>query len=162
LTGLEQPLRLIPFDEAALEPYCTIIRPPLERGQRQFYTAWLGEPDPGMSIRLHTNKMDPIALPYSVPKLERHPRTAQIFIPLDVSRYVVLVAPTRGGGDPNVAEALAMIVPGNRGIAFVKGAWHAGASVLDRTGSFCVLHYRDDTPADDEVLTLQHPISVRA
>ena len=160
MTDTSRVLRLIAFDERALEPYGTIIRPPTEPGERQFYTAWLGEAFPGTSIRLHTNKMTASSLPHPVSQLERHPRTAQIFIPLDVSRYLVLVVPPGTGGEPDPARALAMIVPGDRGIVFAVGAWHAGAAVLDRTGSFCVLHYRDDTPADDEFLTLDKPINV--
>ncbi len=103
----------------------------------------------------------PTALPYAINQLERHPRTAQIFIPLDVSRYVVVVAPPGAGGRPDLSMAMAMIVQGDRGIVFAKGVWHAGATVLDGMGSFAVLHYRDGTPADDELHDLSEPLEIQ-
>jgi len=161
LSGSRRPLRLTPFDEAALAPYGQIIRPPTQPGERAFYTAWLADQHPGTTIRLHTNTVIPSTLPYAVHQLERHPRTAQIFVPLNVSRYVALVTSTDETGRPDPAAALAMIVPGDRGIVFARSVWHAGAAVLDHIGSFCVLQYRDDTPADDDILALTSPFDVQ-
>lgn len=161
MSGSPRPLRLTPFDEAALAPYGQIIRPPSQPGERAFYTEWLADQHPGTSIRLHTNTIVPSTPPYAVHQLERHPRTAQIFIPLNVSRYVALVTAMDETGGPDLATAMAMILPGDRGIVFAKGVWHAGASVLDHIGSFCVLHYRNDTSADDEILALTNPFDVQ-
>jgi ureidoglycolate lyase len=82
--------------------------------------------------------------------LEQHPHSAQIFLPLDVARYLIVVAPSDELGNPDLAHSEAFLAPGNVGIVYRPGVWHAGAAVLDRPGSFGVLMWRNDT-ADDEV-----------
>jgi ureidoglycolate lyase len=160
MSVVRRELRLVAFDERALEPYARVVQPPQEPAQRQQYTEWLAEPPPGSQLRLHTNKIVRSTLPLHVERFERHPRSAQIFIPLDVARYIVIVVPEDDAGCPQVHAATGMIVPGDRGIVLRKGAWHAAATVLDRTGSFFVLQYIIDSPADDEFRTLVEPLVV--
>jgi ureidoglycolate lyase len=150
-------MKLTPLTEAAIAPFGAIIQPPAETGVRNFYTSWLGSERCGMTPRLHVNLVQPSPLPYSIDTLERHPHSAQIFIPLDVERYIIVVAP-----DPDLTRAQAFLAPGNVGIVYKQGVWHAGATVLDRPGSFTVLMWRNDTPDDEEFISLPHPIQIQA
>jgi ureidoglycolate lyase len=120
----------------------------------------LGSQRAGMTPRLHTNHVTAAALPYTIDTLERHPYSAQIFIPLDVARYVVVAAPDAPDGGPDITRIQAFLAPGNLGIVYRQSVWHAGASVLDRPGSFTVLMWRNDSPDDEEFISLGHSIQL--
>lgn len=131
-------------------PFGTLIHRPEGAGQRQYYSDWLGGEE--LAPVFHINNVLPTVLPATVTKLERHPHAAQCFVPLDVSRYLVTVAPSLPNGSADLARLRSFLLPGNLGVVFAKGVWHAGASVLDRAGAFAVLMWRgaedDDVFAD--------------
>jgi len=106
----------------------------------------------------HTNRVPRSNLPLTVDKLEHHPHAAQAFVPLDVARYLVVVAPSDDAGQPVLEQAEAFIVPGELGVVFAPRVWHAGATVLDRDGSFAVLMWRG--AADDDVFLPIAPLAI--
>lgn len=134
---------------AALGPLAEIITPPETFGDRRFFTDAIIASGSGLAPVFHTNRVAPSCLPLVVDRLERHPHAAQAFMPLDVSRYVVLVAPDTGAGAPDLGRACAVMLSGNRGILYRPGTWHMGMSVLDGPGVFAVLMWRGRT--DDDV-----------
>ena len=143
-------IRLSAADEAAFARYGRILGPPDAAGARRFYSDALHtRPDDSAPI-LHVNAVAPSRLPLTVTGVERHPHAAQCFVPLDVGRYVVLAMPDGADGGPDPARALAFVLPGTRGVIFHPGAWHLGATVLDRPGHFAVLMWRGGRRADDE------------
>jgi ureidoglycolate lyase len=85
--------------------------------------------------------------------MERHPHAAQIFLPLDVSRYLVTVMPADAKGRPDPAHALSMVLPGTLGVVYRPGIWHAPILVLDRDGHFAVMMQRG-APDDDVIFTI--------
>lgn len=137
----------------AFAPFGEWISAPAEPGARVFYTDWLGSDHPGATPRLHVNSVLAVMLPHRVTVLERHPHAAQIFLPLEVHRYLVVAAPSLPDGTPALAGAQAFIVPGNLGVVYRKGTWHASAMALDRTAHFAVSMWRNDRD-DDEFVTL--------
>lgn len=149
MTGPCPAITLQPPDEAVFAPYVRLIRPPDEAGRRAFYSDALQPRPPGTSPVLHVNHVLPSALPMTVTGLERHPHAAQVFIPLDVTRYLVLVAPSDAAGAPVMSRALATVIPGDTGVIYAPDVWHMGAAVLDRPGSFTVLMYRGGQLEDD-------------
>ena len=148
------PLSLVEADEARFAPYGRLVDAPDEVGARAFYSDSLHErPDQAAPV-LHTNRVAPVELPLRLTRVERHPLAAQCFLPLDVSRYIVVVMPSDANGAPVPGRALGMIVPGTRGVIYNRGVWHMGASVLDRDGSFAVLMWRGGIRPDDEFRTI--------
>ena len=143
-----------------MSPFGALIEAPRISGVRNLYTEWLGSSRAGVTPRLHINLVAPSALPYTVSMLERHPQSAQIFVPLAVERYVIVVAESLSDGSPDLARLRAFEAPGNVGMVYGRGVWHAGATVLGEQGSFAVLMWRDDTPDDDEFLPLRIPVSI--
>lgn len=131
-------------------PFGAFIDRPAQAGERQFYSQWLG--GAGLSPVFHVNNVLPATLPLTLTKLERHPHAAQCFVPLDVSRYVVTVAPSLPDGSADMTRLKSFVLPGTIGVVYAPGVWHAGASVLDRAGAFAVLMWRgandDDVFAD--------------
>lgn len=135
---------------ADFAPFGAFIDRPAETGQRQFYSDWLG--GAGLAPVFHVNHVPAATLPLTLTKLERHPHAAQCFVPLDVSRYLVTVAPSLADGSADLAGMKSYLLPGSLGVIYATGVWHAGASVLDRAGAFAVLMWRgaanDDVFAD--------------
>lgn len=143
-----------PVDPAAFAPFGSIVQPPADLGQRAFFSDHLHQRAEGSAPVLHVNHFAPSTLRLTVTRLERHPVASQVFIPLDVSRYLALVMPSDASGAPDPSRALAMLMPGTLGIIYSPGVWHLGATVLDRPGSFAVLMWRGGRDPDDEFRTI--------
>lgn len=138
-----------PPDAARFAPFGVFVTPPAQPGARAFYSRHLGDAALGAPV-FHTNHVRPSTLPLTADRVERHPRADQAFVPLDVSRYVVVAMPSDAAGDPVPEKAVAFVVPGSVGVIFHTGVWHMGATVLDRPGSFAVLMRRRGDETDDE------------
>lgn len=145
-------------DAAAFAPFGTIIDAPHRSGDRKMFGEWL-RPVDGLALQFHINAVAHSAEPIILTLLERHPHAAQVFVPMDVSRYLVTVARARADGAPDPAGVVCMELPGTLGVIYHPGVWHSGAAVLDRTGHFAVLMYRG-APDDDEFRAID-PISIR-
>lgn len=148
MSGLQLPLYRP--DAKAFAPFGRFITPPDAVGERAFYSDALTEFIAGSAPVLHVNHVRPQPLPIAVDKVERHPYAAQCFIPLDVSRYVVMVMPSDRSGAPEADGALAFLMPSGTGVIYHPGVWHLGATVLDRPGHFSVLMWRGGAEPDDE------------
>jgi ureidoglycolate lyase len=99
----------------------------------------------------------PRAFPFSVVLLERHAHSTQLFVPMTVDRYVVLVA---GRGETPDLEALqGFIVPGTCGVAYAPGTWHHPMIALPRRGTdadslFSASMWEDGSSDDCETVEL--------
>lgn len=142
-------------DPAAFAPYGSLVEGPSLHGDRRMYSDWLA-PVAGLALQFHVNSVARSDLPLTVARMERHPHGAQVFLPLDVSRYLVTVMPAGADGGPDPAGVLSMILPGTTGVVYRAGAWHAGVTVLDRDARFAVLMWRG--AADDDVFVPVPPL----
>jgi len=147
-----------PMDRDAFEPFGAFVDHPATIGERRFFSDWLGSDAMAAAPVLHTNAVAASALPVTINKVERHPNAAQIFLPLDVSRYLVTVMPSRADGGPDQQGARSFVVPGTIGTVYRRGVWHVGMTALDRRAHFAVLMWRgtsdDDVFADVPVLVV--------
>lgn len=139
----------LPPDPALFAPYGAFLRPAAQSGVRAHLGNWLTPAPAGFTIGLHLNHVAPATLPVELTEVEFHPHTAQIFLPFSVSRYLVTVMPATAAGAPDPAHAQAFLVPGDTGVVFRSGAWHAGMRVLDRPASFTVAMWRNPEGEDD-------------
>ena len=78
--------------------------------------------------------------------LEKHPHSTQLFIPMNASRYIALVA--LGGGRPDLSTLAAFVAEGPRGISYAPGVWHHPMLTLDSETDFVVFVHEDGTPED--------------
>ncbi|MEY8117840.1 ureidoglycolate lyase [Falsihalocynthiibacter sp. BN13B15] len=157
MTGLH--ISLLAPDAALFAPFGKFISPPDADGQRRFYSEQLHDRPSASAPVLHTNHVAPKSLPATIDQMERHPHAAQTFVPMDVSRYVVVVTPTGEDGAPLCDQALGFEMPGSLGVIYHPGVWHMGAMVLDRAGHFAVLMWRGGPLPDDEFRTIS-PITI--
>ena len=92
--------------------------------------------------------------------LERHEHSSQSFIPLSVSRYLVLATRDAPGGGPDVLRLRAFIARAGQGVTYAMGTWHHPVTVLDAPASFAVLMWRDGTASDEEFVPLTISVTV--
>jgi len=135
-------------DSATFAPFGALIERPAMHGDRRIYSDWL-LPIETCALQFHINSVACSKLPLMLDQVECHPHAAQVFVPLDVSRYLVMVMPSGPDGGPDPAGALCMILPGSMGVIYRAGCWHSGVTVLDHDASFAVLMWRG--MVDDDV-----------
>ena len=106
------------------------------------------------AVMLSTVHVPPASLPLTATVLERHPHSSQTFVPMDVARYLVIVAPHAAAGGPDLAGVRAFIAVAGQGISYNADTWHHGMTVLDRPGHFAIFMWNDGSDGDTEFLTL--------
>jgi ureidoglycolate lyase len=84
---------------------------------------------------------------FAVDLLEKHPRSSQMFIPMNASRYVVIVALARRD-EPDVNTVRAFLASGAQGISYNPGVWHHPLIALDRETLFACAVYEDESDED--------------
>jgi ureidoglycolate lyase len=152
------PIALKPLDAASFAPFGQVISRPARVGDRVSYEAGLSSRRPQATIRLWVNHVQPATSPLVATKLERHRYSSQTFLPLSVSRYVVITAQTLASGAPDVDGIVGFIAEGTQGITYTANVWHHPICALDGPASFAVLMWQDDSPSDEEWATLPEPI----
>ncbi len=89
-------------------------------------------------------------LPLAAKLFERHPGNSQSFIPLAVTRALILVAPADPGGAPDLAAAQAFAASGDQAVTYRRGVWHHPLTALDAPGFFAILTFRAGDDGDTE------------
>ena len=125
-----------------------MVEPPAP-GERISLDATLRAIDGATAPKLAFNNAAPHALPLVATQMERHNRTSQCFVPIDVARWVLMVAPDLDGA-PDVSRLRAFVATGNQAVNYHLGAWHHPLRVLDRAGRFAVLMWSTGRREDDE------------
>ena len=96
------------------------------------------------------------AFPLRIARLERHRQAAQVFIPLGVHRFIVVVA--AGGAAPHWDAVRAFITAPGQGVSLHRGCWHHGLVALADGDRFAVVEggdYRNDTEEAAAGVTLE-------
>jgi len=154
-------LRLEPLTPEAFAPFGDVVESPA-RGGRISLDETLRACDGATMPKLAFNNAEPHALPLTATQMERHNRTSQCFVPLDVSRWVLLVAPDLDGA-PDASALRAFVATGDQAVNYHLGAWHHPLRVLDRAGRFAVLMWSTGRREDDEEwATLPEPVTLDA
>jgi ureidoglycolate lyase len=150
-----------PISPEAFAPYGTVVRAPEDIGRSPYYDALMNK-RPQAPATLSASRALPKTLPLVGTVMERHRFSSQTFFPLDVARYVVIVAPDGPGGKPDMMHARAFVVPGDTAITYAADSWHHPMIALDRPACFSVLMWRDGTAADMETVALAAPFELCA
>jgi ureidoglycolate lyase len=135
-----------------------VLEAPADPGRR-YLDDHLVNQRPGARTSLSVSHLAPIAqLPLRAELFERHLFSTQTFLPLTVTRYVVIVAPA--GAGPNAAQARAFVGRAGQGVSYHAGTWHHGMTVLDAPAAFAVLMWRDGTSGDEEFVSLPAALTI--
>lgn len=150
-----------PLSSAAFAPFGEVVENESAEPRRYLQDATGSSPE-APTPRIWVSRYDaPRALPVVHPRLERHPYSAQTFVPLSVGRYVVLGVPSLADGSPDVANARAFVIGPGRGICYRRGTWHAPMTVLDGPARFAVMMWSTGAvETDDAWHELAAPITI--
>jgi len=149
-----------PLTAEAFKPFGAVVQGPPVPG-RVYVTDTLANGRPHAPVCLSVATVEPRKeLPLEVKVLERHEHSSQTFIPLSVSRYLVLATLDAPGGGPDVSRLRAFIARAGQGVTYAKGTWHHPVTVLDTPASFAVLMWRDGTTGDEEFVPVETPITI--
>lgn len=151
-------LPLTPITREAFAPFGQLLDTPGDQ-PRVDRVASLRNGRPNAQPNMALTRALPAALPLRVKNLERHPFSSQAFLPLDVRRYLVLVAPGRDDA-PDLAGLRAFAVPGTVGINYAAGTWHHGLTALDAPGIFALFDWEDGTAGDVDIRPVERAIQV--
>jgi len=130
-----------PLTKEAFAPYGDVIDIPTEAG-RQYYEDALGnlraEARPSLSLSLKADTPD---RPLRAELLERHEFSSQSFVPIDVARWLIVVAPHAASGGPDTSAVRAFIEARQPDVAVVghihegRGADHVGRTLVLNAGA---------------------------
>ena len=152
-------LTLEPLTSHAFAAFGDVIEGPDSVG-RDYFSDALGNGRDHAAASLSVSAKVPDSLPLTLTVMERHPHSSQTFIPMDVSRYVVVVAPDAADGGPDMNAARGFIARGDQGITFGVNVWHAPNAVLDRPSRMAVFMWNADDGQDEEFRDLPEPIAL--
>ncbi len=121
-----------------------------EPGTRDAFAAAMDNKRADARLNVSVSRAKPTPLPLTVKWMERHPYSGQTFVPLDISRYLMLVAPSTPNGAPDMDKLQAFVAGPEQGINYHTGVWHHPFTALDRPSECLVLRFDDDSDADTE------------
>ncbi len=148
-----------PLTREAFAPFGDVIEVPTQAG-RLYYDDALGNlrpharPSLSMACRAPTQDR-----PLKSDTMERHEFSSQSFVPVDVGRWLIVVAPHAAMGGPDMAAARAFIASGAHGVTYRPNTWHHGLTTLDRPGSFAVFMWK--AGSSDEEFVPVPPFTVK-
>jgi ureidoglycolate lyase len=155
----ETTMQALPLTDGCLEPYATQLR--CRSGLRTAYpvVTEIGNAagKPVFSVMSH----QPVEGDIVVSKLERHPHSSQTFLPLTSGRWLVLVAPAKANGDPDMEAARAFVADPGDAVCFHRNVWHAGLMVLDKPAEISMMMWRTENGDDATLFDLPTPIVVK-
>ncbi len=152
-------IRIEPLTMQAFAQFGEVITVPANPN-RQYFDGGLLNLRPAARPSLSLVRRDPSPLPLAATLMERHQFSSQTFIALDVGRWLVLVAPHRATGGPDMSLACAFLPAPGQGVTFGADVWHHPLTVFDRSGTFAIFMWRNSGSGDEEFHTLTQPVSI--
>lgn len=145
----------------AFAPFGQVLEAP-EDGARGWFDAGLANmrahARPSLSLIRRT---EAATLPRSWSRMERHRLSSQSFAPMAAGRWLVGVAPDKGGG-PDLEGFRAFIADPVQGVTIAAGVWHLPLTVLAAPADFAIFMWLDGGPDDEEWSDLPAPLTIRA
>lgn len=149
-----------PITTTAFAPYGDLLLSP-DDFSRIYFDSGLSNLRPDARPSLSVTRVAPSRdVPFVAEQMERHEFSSQSFVPIEASRYLIVVAPHGADGGPDADMAAAFLVPGDVGITYHVDTWHHPLTVLDRPARFAVMMWRDGSDGDEEFVTVTTPFRV--
>jgi len=142
-----------PLVAEAFLPFGDVLEPPVEQGQR-FYNSALGNLRAGASPNLRIINILPTTLPLKANLLERHEFSSQTFLPLEVSRVLIVVALHASEAGPDIKRAQAFLASARQGFTYRPNTWHHALTALDQSARIAVFMWCDGTGADEQLVSV--------
>jgi ureidoglycolate lyase len=97
--------------------------------------------------------------PVLAESMEKHPCSSQLFVPMKVERYLVVVAP--GVEQPDLEGLRAFVAMPGQGVVYGAGVWHMPLIVFGSApAEFVMFVWEDGTAEDCVVAKLAEPVEI--
>jgi ureidoglycolate lyase len=108
---------------------------------------------PGGHAAISLVRAEPRVLPFRLQCLERHVHGSQAFVPLDATRWLVVVCP--GGASPRTEALRIFVASAGQGVNYARATWHHPLIAIDRPAEFVVVdRVADDAVEDCEIVDI--------
>ncbi len=101
----------------------------------------------------------PVAFPFAVERLERHPSSSQAFLPGGDSRFLIIVAPASEA--PELEQLRFFVTDGSQGVNYRRGVWHHFLLTLDQ-GQYYFVIDRSNPDENTVEFELNSPIVIES
>jgi ureidoglycolate lyase len=149
-----------PLTAGAFAPFGQVLMALCEEPHRAEFAARLENYRVHATLNMAFLRSSPASGPTVVRALERHPYSAQSFVPVQGTRYLVAVCPAREDGEPDLPRLAAFVAEGHQAVNYAAGLWHAPHAVLGGPGTFIMLRWDVGTAADTELHPLAAPVRI--
>ncbi|MDF1791399.1 MAG: ureidoglycolate lyase [Thalassobaculaceae bacterium] len=150
----------IPLTADAFAPFGHVLSLPTGPGRVDYSSFSQNLRGSAAEVCFRTGMTQPSAVPLVTRTMERHEFSSQAFLPVDVARYLVLVAPHGADGLPDPEQLTLFLAKGDQGISYNANVWHHPMTVLDRPAIFATVMFLDGGDKDEEFVDLPHEVSV--
>jgi ureidoglycolate lyase len=155
-------IKLQPLTQEVFAPFGEVLSVPGKAG-RSYFDGALANLRPTVKPSLSFAHRDEVAtLPFRATMMERLEFSSQSFVPIDVGRWFVMVAPHAPSGGPDMSRAQAFLPSPGQGVTFGANVWHHPLTVFDKPASFAIFMWLAHGPGDEEFFTLKDPVTVSA
>ncbi len=152
-------LPLAPLSAAAFELFGEVVVHNGSARRHPIPTAF--DREEGAEPTLWVSRIDEARnLPIRVTEMERHPFSAQTFLPIRCCAYVVVVAGSAADGLPDLTTLRAFAARGDQGVTYRRNVWHAPLAVLDLPAEFAIVMAITGREEDTVLHRLRAPIMV--
>ena len=149
-----------PLTAQAFAPFGDVVEAPDKPGRAYFESSIGNLQAHGRPRMWMLRKLPAPGLPLEIKTLERHEFSSQTFVPIEIGRWLVVVAPHAAGGGPDVSRAQAFLPSALQGVSYKANTWHSGLFVFDKPARLTVFQWLDGTPSDEEIVQIT-PFTVR-
>lgn len=110
----------------------------------------------GIDLALDFYQVSPERDRLELVQAERHPHSAQVFIPMSADRYLVVVWPDH----PDASKPRAFLAGPQDVVIYNPGVWHHGIVALGREALFASAMWRTRGRVDAEFHALARPLDI--
>lgn len=150
-----------PLTAEAFAPYGHVVAVPADP-RRIYFGELIENRRPGAPLGLSYSVMQGVELPCRLTLFERHEFSAQAFLPMNATRYLVTVCPDTGTGRPDPSRAIAFLAAPDQGIVYGANVWHHPMTCLTPRGEFTVVMWANNDAQDEELVPLEFDMQVGA
>jgi len=126
--------------------------------QRQEFAASLKNYRPQATLNMAFLLSKPSDPPWYIHTLERHPYSAQSFVPVQGTRYLAAVCASAADGTPDLESLTAFIAAGTQAVNYNPNVWHVPHMVLEGPGMFIMLRWDVGNSDDTEYFPVEPTI----
>jgi ureidoglycolate lyase len=149
-----------PLSPAAFAPFGDVAERPIDLRRRYLPTS-VDRSDDATTFSLWISSAAAVGvLPLQLTTLERHPFSAQTFIPLGSGQYLVIVCAPAPDGRPDLAALRCFIAGGHQSVTFARNVWHHPMTVLGNAMEFAVAMGMTGRQDDDVFASLDASVHV--